>query len=444
MLAAPPNGRLDAIEPGADPAVVLKSGYLPSELRPAVTPLNILRFPLGDIDNFSVCRYAYAQALQRYHGKGEGIYHIVAPWETKYYEAIAEVEKARAEAARQLALEHKIQVKAQGEYVSTQDGGALAPEYWSGQWNDLLRAFSALDQLPVTRFSVPYRITHIPKVSVDITLQYVGENANITPTQAFQFGQVTYTARKAAAVLPVSNELMRDAPTLADQLLRQSTARAIAYDRDLQALTGQGGPNPTGLLTMATNGTISKYYPGTSATASIQAGANHATPSFLHTSQLRGKIHQLNGSSNAPATGQAHCNGMIVHSRFEQTVLTQGTAAGPWTDNNGRPLWMSGLSTSATRQDEDHASDGALLGQVWVLTNILPTNSTDGGGSASSFVIAGWWEMYAIFTSLQVAFDTTMEASYYQSDQTGVRVLARGDTVPIHPEAFAVMAGVDA
>ena len=427
MLAAPPNGRLDAIGPGADPAVVLKSGYLPSELRPAITPLNILRFPLGDIENFSVCRYAYAQAQQRYYGKSHSVYAALAPWETKYYEALSAVS-----------------AKAQGEYVSIQDGGALAPEYWSGQWNDLLRAFSALDQLPVTRFSVPYRITHIPKVSVDITLQYVGENANITPTQAFQFGQVTYTARKAAAVLPVSNELMRDAPTLADQLLRQSTARAIAYDRDLQALTGQGGPNPTGLVTMATNGTISKYYPGSSATSSIQTSANHATPSFLHTSQLRGKVHQLNGSANAPATGQAHCNGMIVHSRFEQTVLTQGTAAGPWTDNNGRPLWMSGLSTSATRQDEDHASDGALLGQVWVLTNILPTNSTDGGGSASSFVIAGWWEMYAIFTSLQVAFDTTMEASYYQSDQTGVRVLARGDTVPIHPEAFAVMAGCDA
>src|SRR5215472_4852455 len=405
MLAAPPNGRMqdpDVVQVAPNPVVVLKSGYLPSELRPAITPLNILRFPLGDIENFSVCRYAYAQAQQRYYGKSHSVYAARAPWETKYYEALSAVS-----------------AKAQGEYVSIQDGGALAPEYWSGQWNDLLRAFSALDQLPVTRFSVPYRITHIPKVSVDITLQYVGENANITPTQAFQFGQVTYTARKAAAVLPVSNELMRDAPTLADQLLRQSTARAIAYDRDLQALTGQGGPNPTGLVTMATNGTISKYYPGSSATSSIQTSANHATPSFLHTSQLRGKVHQLNGSANAPA-------------------------AGPWTDNNGRPLWMSGLSTSATRQDEDHASDGALLGQVWVLTNILPTNSTDGGGSASSFVIAGWWEMYAIFTSLQVAFDTTMEASYYQSDQTGVRVLARGDTVPIHPEAFAVMAGVDA
>lgn len=425
MISAPPNGRVHDAD--ADPAVVLKRGYLPADLRSvAYSSPNLLRFPLGDIDNFSVCRYAYAQGQHRYFGASHSVYSKLAPWETQYYEAV-----------RALSTE-----KAQGDQVSTQDGGALAPEAWSTQWSDLLRAFSALDQLPVSRFSVPYRINHLPKVSVDISVTYPGENNQITASQ-FSFGQVTYTARKQAALLNVSNELMRDAPTLADQLLRSSTAKAIAYDRDLQALTGLGGTQPTGLVTMATAGTIAKFYPGTSSTASIQAGANHATPSFLHVSQLRGKVHQLSASTNAPSNGQAHCNGMIAHSRFEQTVLVQASAATAWTDANGRPLWMSGLSTSATRRDEDHASDGALLGQVWVLSNLLPTNSTDGGGTASSFLVAGWWEMYAIFAATQVAFDTTMEAQNYQNDQMGVRIIARGDTSVIHPEAFAVMAGVD-
>jgi len=76
-------------------------------------------------------------------------------------------------------------------------------------------------------------------------------------------------------------------------------------------------------------------------------------------------------------------------------------------------------------------------------SNILPTNSTDGGGTASSFVVAGWWEMYALFQALQVAYDTTMEATYFQNDQTGVRVLSRWDGAPLHPEAFAVLAGCD-
>lgn len=430
MIASPPDGRATNVGQAPEPdqlATVLKRGYLPSDLR-AVVATDPVRFyvnhwPLGDIDNFSVSRYAYAQGRQRFLNEGSAALLKYAPWETRYYQA-----------ADELAY------KAQGEYVSIADGGALAPEAWSTQWSDLLRAFSPIDQLPVTRLSVPYRIEHLPKVTGDVTIVYPGENASVTASQ-FSFGALTYTARKSGVTIGVSNEMMRDAPFTADQVLRQSSVRAVAYDRDKQILLGQGGPQPTGLVTLATNGTISKYYPGTTVSGAIQTSPNAAIPSFAHLSQLRGKIHRLNGSSNAPSDGQAHCNGMIVHSRFEQDVGTLGTANGPWTDANGRPLWMSGLSTPATRTDEDHASDGALLGQVWALTNLLPTNSTDGGGSASSFVIAGYWEEYAIFTSQQVAYEATTEASYFLNDQTGVRVTARWDAGPIHPEAFAVMAG---
>jgi len=434
MLSAPPNGRTSAPAQGDDfVPPVLRKGYLPGELRVAAAAdpefrVNLNRWPLGDIDNFSVCRYAYAQSRQRYYGESHSALRKYAPWETQYYEC-----------ADALAM------KAQGEAVSIVDGGALAPEAWSAQWSDLLRAFGVIDRLPVTRLFVPYRITHLPKVTVDVTVAYPGENTAPSNTQ-YSFGAISYTARKADIVIPVSNELMRDAPFLADQVLRRSSAGAIAYDRDYQALLGQGGPQPTGLVTMATAGTIFKYWvPGASTTSSLSTTGNHGTPSFLHMSQLRGKIHQLNGSANAPATGQAHCNGMIVHSRFEQTVQVQAGAggAGPWTDNNGRPLWMTGLSGPAAAASEDQAGEGALLGQIWVPSNLLPTNSNDGGGSASSYIIAGWWEQFAVFESLQLAFDTTMEGSYFQADQTGVRVVHRWDCSPIHPEAFAVLAGVD-
>src|SRR5262249_46378294 len=175
----------------------------------------INRFPLGDVDNFSVCRHAYAECQRRYFGKSSGAAKALAPWEYAYHAALEEL------ATR----------KAQGEYVSSIDGGALAPEAWSKQWSDLLRAFRAVGKLPVTKLFVPYRIDHLPKVTGDVTISYPGENNPIPATQ-FQFGQISYTARKAAATIGVSNETIRDAPFLADHILPHSTPRAISYAPD--------------------------------------------------------------------------------------------------------------------------------------------------------------------------------------------------------------------
>lgn len=411
------------LEAEAPQHYVFKRGYLPPQTRVdrSQAAIYVNRFPRGDIENFSVARTCLARS-QELLGKSHA-WDRDAPWEKAYLEALAGLQKA------------------QGEYVSGQDGGFLAPEEWSRTYFSLLRSFSVLDQLPITRLSVPARINHIPKVTNDVTQYYAGENATIT-TSAFQLGQVSYTARKASHLISVSNELIRDAADLADTVIRAESARAHAEDRDTQLLTGQGGDNPTGLITMATAGTISKYYPGASATTSISSSSGHATPSFLHVSQLRGKIHQLNSSTSVP-TGQAHCNGIIAHTRFEQTVLTQNTTSSAWTDANGRPLWMSGLGRPGLSGNDEFADPGTLMGQVWALTNILPTNSTDGGGTASSFMIAGWWDMYVLFESAAFQYDTAIEPAFL-NDQTLIRAIHRYDGAPAHPEAFAVLAGCDA
>lgn len=398
-------------------ATVAAKGYLPPGVNPASTPelaFHINRFPLGDIDCFSVARASYAQSMMPWHSDA---WQRFAPWEKAYYGALAEVG-----------------IKALGDTISGIDGGYLAPEFWSKQWFGLLRSFSAIDQLPVTRITVPARVAKLPRLTTDLTVSYSGENTAPTAT-TLGIGQLTYTARKAIAVINVSNELMTDAPETADQVLRQEGARAIALDRDTQALNGQGGPNPDGLLALATAGVISKYYVPASATANIQAGANNATPSFNHLSQLRGKVHQLNNSTLF-SSGQAHCNGMVAHSRIEQTVLTLQAGATGWTDAQGRPLWTSDLGT------ED--GPNSLLGQKWVLTNILTTTSTDGGGTTSSFVIAGDWRMYVLFECPTLGYAATQQGQGFASGQTQVRLLHRYDLGPAHPEAFAVLAGVNA
>lgn len=400
--------------PNAPAEAVLKRGYLPGGLTLANSDLrfHINEFPLGDIDNYSVARAAYAMAQEKRAHSSAWLKY--APWEHAYNQAVA---------------------KAMGDQVSGLDGAYLAPEAWGDRLFDLLRSFSALDQLPITRIRVPVRVLRLPKVSNDITITYPGENASSTATQ-FKFGQLTYNAHKAYAYYTESNELFRDAPEVVDQALQLSAGRAIAVDRDTQAFTGIGGSKPTGITTLATNGTVAKYYPPASASGSLQTTANHATPSFNHLSQLRGKVTSLNGAS-AVTAGQAECDGIVVHSRFEQTVMTLGTAAGAWTDSQGRPLWVMGLN------GETSDPQTGLLGMRWALTNVLPTNSTDGGGTASSYAIAGWWKQYVLWECQAFTYDATPFGQGFANDQIEVRITYRWDGAPAHPEAFAVLAGVD-
>lgn len=404
------RARPDEALPTAPPEAVLKRGYLPGGLNLGNSELrfHINEFPLGDIENYSVARAAYAMAQER---RGHGSAWVkYAPWEHAYNQAVA---------------------KAMGDAVSGLDGGYLAPEAWGDRLFDLLRSFSALDQLPIVRIKVPVRVLKLPKINNDIAISYPGENTAATATQ-FKFGQLGWNAHKAYAYWTESNELFRDAPEVVDQLLQLSAGKAIAIDRDTQALTGSGR-GPTGLINMPS---VSKYYPGASASAAITTTPGHATPSFNHLSQLRGKVTSLNGSANVTA-GQAECDGIVVHSRFEQTVMTLGTAAGAWTDSQGRPLWVMGLN------GETSDPQTGLLGMRWALTNVLPTNSTDGGGTASSYAIAGWWQQYVLWESAAFAYDATPAGQGFANDQIEVRITYRWDGAPAHPEAFAVMAGVD-
>lgn len=393
------------------------------------------RYPLGDIDKFHISRAVMAKALSggRMHG---------AAWD-KY----ASFEK------QWLAADYERKAK-MGDQVDGVDGGFLAPEDWNARWFDLLRNFTVFDRLPIVRVNVPLRITHLPKITNDVTIVYPGENAAFTTSQ-FKFGQLSYTAHKSTAEVYAANELIRDAPGVIDQVWQQSLAAAAAADSDSQLLTGQGGPNPVGLVTLAsdgtgaggTGGTVSKYYAKGTATTSIDTTPAHGTPSFLHVSQLRSKVTNLNGVTNVTA-GQARCTGIIAHSRFEQTVHTIASGAGAWTDAQGRPLWMGGLNADGSPNANGEQSGASLMGLSWALTNALPTNSTDGGGTTSSFMIAGYWQRYVYFQCLTPTIDAVIEASDssstgFAADQTTVRLTYRYDGGPAQPEAFAVLAGCD-
>jgi HK97 family phage major capsid protein len=420
-------------------STILQKGYLPAEVTPSNSDVtvHINHFPLGDADNFHVSRAAYAKALSegRMYGPAWDKY---AKWEKEYLYALSRVERKGA----------------QSDSISGQDGGFLAPERWNATWFGLLRSVTVLDQLPITRVSVPARVEYIPTVSTDITIQYLGENVAIAPTQ-FNFGQVSFTAHKSAALMNVSNELIRDAAGLADQLFRDQTARAIGTDRDTQLLVGSqgtrgvapsglGGPTPLLGHDLITNSFM--YYPVTTAAGAITTTPGSFQPSYQHIGQMVNKIETLNGYTGA-TIGQVACDGVVAHSRFKQTVLS-GTKM---QDTQARPMWLSDLNAGSGTGDSVMGGGsptvlGGFMGMKWALTGVLPTNLTLGGGTTESVMIFGSWKNYVLFECLTPTFDSTIfsgtASTGFAADQTQIRITYRYDGAPAYPYAFGILAGV--
>lgn len=422
---------------------VLQKGYLAGKynLYNSDLDFHINKFPHGGPENFSVSRAAMAKGMENGRMSGRA-WDIWAPWEKQYIHAWEE-----------------IRAKAQGDQITGQDGGFLAPEDWNSQFFMVLHSHTVLDQLPVVHVKVPLRVTHMPKVTNEITVSYVGENAAPSATQ-YKFGQSTYNARKSIAEIDISNEMIRDGGEMADAFLRQAAGESIAVDRDAKLLLGPdgsitgaagmaAGSYPRGLVGMTFDGSVAKYYAKGTATTAIDATPSHGTPSFLHVSQLRSKVTSLNASANVTA-GQGRCTGIIANARFEQTVHVLASAASAWTDAQGRPLWLGGLNGDGTTFGGGWAADsirGGLMGLNWALTNIMPITSTDGTGTTSSYMIAGNWERYVLYECLTPTFDSTnlsgTSSRGFAADETQIRVTYRYDGGPAQPEAFAVLAGCD-
>ena len=106
----------------------------------------------------------------------------------------------------------------------------------------------------------------LPKQTGSATAYYVGENQAITKSQPAG-GQIVMTSKKLAALVPISNDLLRfDAGDQADRFVRNDLVRRIAVREDLAFLRGDGTQNtPRGLRYWAAAGNITASAGTTSA-----------------------------------------------------------------------------------------------------------------------------------------------------------------------------------
>jgi len=138
------------------------------------------------------------------------------------------------------------------------DGGALLPQDFH---NELVRSLTDMVVMRQLARVIPMKrdTMTIPRSTSGVQAYWTAENASKTTTTA-AFDQATLTARKMAAILYASDELVEDSADSGSfdivQLIITMFAEAIATVEELAFMQGNGTTQPTGLETARGAGTI--------------------------------------------------------------------------------------------------------------------------------------------------------------------------------------------
>jgi len=138
---------------------------------------------------------------------------------------------------------------------SAADGGYLFPDEFRAE---LIRWMADTHRMRSLVCVIPMRrdVMTIPNLQSSVKLYWTAENAAKTTTTA-HFGTATLTARKVAAILYASDELIEDSTEIdVVNLIIELFGEQLAEEEDRVIIQGNGTTEPTGILTAATLRTV--------------------------------------------------------------------------------------------------------------------------------------------------------------------------------------------
>lgn len=136
------------------------------------------------------------------------------------------------------------------------DGGFLVPEVLSSEIIEYLYPKLVLTKLGARRIDMPSGNLTVPKFNATAAAYYIGENRNPTQSKA-AIGSVKLSAKKLAVLVPISNDLIRSASSLADAMIRDDMVTISQLKRDYVAFYGSGTQyTPSGLSALLTSSEV--------------------------------------------------------------------------------------------------------------------------------------------------------------------------------------------
>ena len=122
---------------------------------------------------------------------------------------------------------------------SLADGGAIIPPEFSSAIIELLSSQSVVRDAGISIMPMNGSLT-MAYIDSGSTAAYTGENTNITSSQP-AFGQLQLSDKKLAALIPTSNDLLRNASPAGETVIRNDIVRAMKVKENSTFIRGLGG-----------------------------------------------------------------------------------------------------------------------------------------------------------------------------------------------------------
>ncbi|MDH4873023.1 phage major capsid protein [Pseudomonas sp. BN515] len=288
-------------------------------------------------------------------------------------------------------------------------GGVLVPTNFSGSMIESLRPRSVVRRMGAVSLPLNNGNLTLPRVIGNTSVTYIGTETDI-PLTDMQFGDLKLSAKKAAAIVPISNDLLAYAGVnpRVDAQVTADLSVSMALSEDLHFIRGSGvAPLPKGLRYWAPAGHVIPQPAGLTL-ADID--------NFLGALMLRLEVANVDMSS---------C-GWLLHPRSVR--------------------WLQSLRDGNGNKAYPEIDAGNLKGYPLALTTQIPTN-LGVGGDESEIYFVNFADCYiGEEETLEIAIST--EAAYkdgggnmvsaFQRDQTLIRVISKHDFGPRHPESISV------
>lgn len=296
-------------------------------------------------------------------------------------------------------------------------GGFLVPTQAIQDMIELLRAQTVVREIGATVLDGLTGIpVELPKQTGGSTTFWIGENTAITPSD-LTFGQLAMNPHTVAALVKLSNRLVRMSNPAAEQIVRNDIATELALRADLAALRGTGiDGEPLGIANTPNLATID--FNATTSSAGYVTNPGYE--------QLYDMEYQL-----AQANALRGNLGFLFHPTLRRAIAKIRV------DQGGGAQDGQFLSNPVTDPQLE-----SYLGYPFRRTTQIPNNL--GGSSNQTEVYFGNWSdmIIAMWGGMEIlASQETSDA--FAKNQTWVRILMDMDIGIRHIESFVLGTNVN-